>query len=63
MTASAAVARRAQANGADYTAWNAGAQVALGRHLALDLRWYDTDSHERGDAYHGRAVAAVTLRY
>jgi uncharacterized protein (TIGR02001 family) len=60
---SAALARREQENGAGYTAWNAGAQVALGRRLGLDLRWHDTDAHQRGDAYHGRAVAALTLRY
>ncbi len=62
-TASAALGRREQDGGADYTAWNAGGQVAISDRVALDLRWYDTDSHELGSAYRGQAVAAVLLRF
>jgi uncharacterized protein (TIGR02001 family) len=63
VTASAALGRREQDGGADYTAWNAGAQVAITDRVALDLRWYDTDSHELGRAYAGQAVAAISLRF
>jgi uncharacterized protein (TIGR02001 family) len=63
LTASAALGRREQDGGADYTAWNAGAQVAITDSVALDLRWYDTDSHELGRAYAGQAVAAISLKF
>ena len=31
------------------------------RKLALDLRWYDTDSHALGENYDGRLVGALTF--
>jgi hypothetical protein len=31
--------------------------------FAIDLRWYDTDSHELGDNYDGRFVAAATYSF
>lgn len=58
---SAAVANRAAENGADYNAWNLGVTHKVIENLALDVRWYDTDAHFRGDRYDGRLVAALTL--
>ena len=60
---SAAFANRAAENGADYNAWNVGVTHNLVRNLALDVRWYDTDSHFRGERYDGRLVAALTASF
>lgn len=60
---SAAVANRMAENGADYNAWNLGVNHTLTDTLALDVRWYDTDAHFRGDRYDGRLVAALTASF
>ena len=61
--ASAAIADRSADGGADYNAWNIGVKHKLVEALAVDLRWYDTDSHELGDNYDGRFVAAATYSF
>ncbi|HEX6858929.1 MAG TPA: TorF family putative porin [Caulobacteraceae bacterium] len=61
--ASAGVGRREQAKGSDYTAWNAGVRYALTKAAGLDVRWYDTDSHELGRNNEGRLVAALSLGF
>ena len=61
--ASAAVAERSADGGADYRAWNLGMKHKLADAFAIDLRWYDTDSHELGDNYDGRFVAAATYSF
>lgn len=61
--ASAAIGDRRADGGAEYGAWNAGVKHKLTDALALDLRWYDTDSHELGDNYDGRLVAAATYSF
>jgi uncharacterized protein (TIGR02001 family) len=61
--ASAAVADRSADGGADYKAWNVGVKHKLVDAFAVDLRWYDTDSHELGDNYDGRLVAAATYSF
>jgi uncharacterized protein (TIGR02001 family) len=60
---SAAYGLREQDGGADYRAWNAGVTWKATDKLALDLRWYDTDSHERGVNYDGRLFASATLAF
>jgi uncharacterized protein (TIGR02001 family) len=60
---SAAYGLREQDGGADYRAWNAGVTWNATKRLALDLRWYDTDSHERGDNYDGRVFASATVAF
>ncbi|MFT4953959.1 MAG: hypothetical protein ACI8U3_000321 [Brevundimonas sp.] len=60
---SAAFANRAAENGADYNAWNLGVNHDLTENLALDVRWFDTDAHFRGDRYDGRLVAALTASF
>ena len=60
---SAAFANRASDGGADYNAWNVGATHDLNDNLAVDVRWYDTDAHFRGERYDGRLVAALTASF
>ena len=40
-----------------------GMQHKLADAFAIDLRWSDTDSHELGDNYDGRFVAAATYSF
>jgi uncharacterized protein (TIGR02001 family) len=61
--ASAAVGTRRAHGGADYTAWNVGVKHKLTDAIALDVRWYDTDEHDLGDAYEGRLVGALTFAF
>lgn len=58
-----AVASRRAHGGADYTAWNAGVKHKFDDHIALDVRWYDTDQHVLGDKYEGRLVGALTYAF
>lgn len=61
--ATAAIGDRTADGGAEYTAWNVGVKRKLPHHLALDVRWYDTDGDSYGDAYKGRLVAALTYTF
>lgn len=61
--ASASYGLRRADGGADYDAWNVGVKHKLTDPLAIDLRWYDTDSHELGETYDGRFVAAATYSF
>ena len=63
LTVSAALGRREQDGGADYTAWNAGGTVKSTDRVGLDMRWYDTDSHELGRVYRGKVVAALAVAF
>lgn len=58
-----AVASRRAHGGADYTAWNAGVKHKFNDHIALDVRWYDTNQHDLGDNYEGRLVGALTYAF
>ncbi len=46
----------------DYLNWNIGVSYALTRRVLLDLRYSDTDAHDRGRAYGDRVVASIKLR-
>jgi uncharacterized protein (TIGR02001 family) len=48
---------------ADHTTWNAGATYAFTKHLALDLRYADTDEHELGKVYGSHFTAAVKVSF
>ena len=48
---------------ADYTTWNLGLGYALGRHLGLDLRYWDTDAHSRGSIYASRLVLSLKATF
>lgn len=58
--ASASIADRTADGGAEYAAWNLGVKHKLTDKLALDVRWYDTDSRALGENYDGRLVGALT---
>lgn len=59
--ASIAIGDRSADGGAEYVAWNAGVKRKLTDQISLDVRWYDTDGHDIGDAYEGRLVASLSL--
>jgi uncharacterized protein (TIGR02001 family) len=62
LTVSGAVGR--QSDGlADHTTWNAGAAYAFAPHVALDLRYSDTDQHDLGHIYGSHFTAAITASY
>jgi uncharacterized protein (TIGR02001 family) len=62
LTISAAGGR--QSDGlADHTTWNAGATYAFTKHLALDLRYADTDQHELGKIYDSHFTAAIKASF
>jgi uncharacterized protein (TIGR02001 family) len=48
---------------ADHTTWNAGATYAFTKHLALDLRYADTDEHELGKTYGSHYTAAIKASF
>jgi porin-like protein len=60
---SAHVGRRERGGGDDYTAFGAGISQQIGEHITAELRWHDSASSARGDAYEGRAVASLRLRF
>jgi hypothetical protein len=55
--------RRIEESGNDYTAFNLGVTQSVGRHIQLDLRWYDTAQSELGYNYRGRVVAYVRMSF
>lgn len=62
-TVSGAVGRQWVSSDFDYSTWNVGAAYALTDALALDLRYHDTDAHDFGEAYDGRAVASLKATF
>lgn len=59
VTVSGALGRQSVSSNFDYTTWNLGGTFALTDKLALDLRYHDTDQHDFGSIYQGRAVASL----
>jgi len=47
----------------DHTTWNAGATFAFTKHLALDLRYADTDEHDLGKTYGSHYTASITSAF
>jgi len=47
----------------DYTTWNVGLGFQLADHVALDLRYHDTDEHRLGKIYDSRVVGGVKLTW
>ena len=62
-TISGALGRQFVSSSFDYTTWNVGAAYALTDNLAVDLRYHDTDQHDFGDAYGGRAVSSLKATF
>ena len=54
----AAIGRREQDGGEDYSAWNAGVSYSLTSQIRTDLRYYDSDTAEPGSV-----VAAVRFTF
>jgi uncharacterized protein (TIGR02001 family) len=48
---------------ADYTTWNLGVGYALGSHLGFDLRYWDTDAHDRGSIFAARVVLGLKATF
>jgi uncharacterized protein (TIGR02001 family) len=61
--ATLALGERITDGGADYVAWNVGVRRKLSDAIALDVRWYDTNSHALGDRYDGRLVGALSYNF
>jgi len=59
LTASGALGRQTIDAGTDHTTWNAGVTYAFTKHVALDLRYADTDQHDLGKPYGSHYVAAI----
>jgi uncharacterized protein (TIGR02001 family) len=47
----------------DHITWNAGATYAITKHLALDLRYADTDEHTLGKIYGSHYTAALKVSF
>jgi uncharacterized protein (TIGR02001 family) len=62
-TISGAVGRQFVSSDFDYTTWNAGVAYALTDTLTVDVRYHDTDEHDFGDIYGGRAVASLKAAF
>ena len=60
---SAALGRREQDGGPDYTGWNAGVTYALTDALDLDLRYHDTDAAAFGEEYEDAVVARLAYAF
>jgi hypothetical protein len=59
----ASASHRERSGGDDYTAFSAGLSQQIGSHVTAELRWNDTAQSARGDAYEGRAVAMLRVRF
>jgi uncharacterized protein (TIGR02001 family) len=63
VTASAVLGRQTIERGTDYTTWNLGAGWSFAPHLALDVRYWDTDRHGLGQPYRAKLVAGVKASF
>ncbi|HYD27165.1 TorF family putative porin [Brevundimonas sp.] len=61
--ASAAIGRREQETGVDYTGYNIGLNYALTRNLEAELRWYGTDADVPGEQYADSLVAGLSFAF
>ncbi len=60
---SANLGHRHRIDGPDYTSWNAGVSTTIVPKVTLDLRWYDTNRHELGENFDGRAVVSARMGF
>jgi uncharacterized protein (TIGR02001 family) len=58
-----AVGRQTVDIGTDYTTWNLGVGFAATDHISFDLRYWDTDAHDLGSIYGGRAALTVKATF
>ena len=57
------VGHRARRLGDDYTSFNGGASATIVPKVTLDARWYDTNRHELGENFQGRAVVTARMAF
>jgi len=57
------LATRQTKDAKDYAAWNYGGSYNLSEKLGLDLRYYDTNQHKRGERYEGRTILSLTQKF
>jgi uncharacterized protein (TIGR02001 family) len=57
------VARQGPFGAADHLSWTAAIGHSFGEHLAVDLRYSDTDRHRLGDAYGGKLVGELRATF
>jgi len=60
---SGAVGRQQVKGPGDYTTWNLGIGYALGNHLGFDLRYWDTDDHDRRSSFGSRLVLGLKATF
>jgi uncharacterized protein (TIGR02001 family) len=63
LTASGAVGRQEIDAGNSFTTWNVGGGYAFDKHIAVGLRYTDTDAHDFGRLYKRHVVASVKLGF
>jgi len=49
--------------GNSYTTWNVGAGYAFNKHIAVGIRYTDTDAHDFGGLYRSHLVASEKLGF
>lgn len=59
VTVSGAVGHQWVSSDLDYVTWNLGAAWQATDHLALDLRYHDTDGHDFGQTYDSRVILSL----
>ena len=59
VTVSGAVGQQWVSSDLDYVTWNLGAAWQATDHLALDLRYHDTDGHDLGQTYDSRVILSL----
>jgi uncharacterized protein (TIGR02001 family) len=57
------IARPTVLGGGDYLTWNAGITHNIGDHLAVDVRYSDTDQHGYGQTYGSRLVGQIRASF
>ncbi len=60
---SGAIGRQQIDAGNSYTTWNAGAAYAFNKHIAVGLRYTDTNAHDFGRLYRSHLVASAKLGF
>jgi uncharacterized protein (TIGR02001 family) len=63
LSISGALGRQTVNQGTDHTTWNAGLDYSVTKNIALDLRYYDTNTHSLGDTYGAHYVAAIKVSF
>jgi uncharacterized protein (TIGR02001 family) len=63
LSVGATLGRQTVDDGTDHDTWNAGANYAFTKNIALDLRYYDTDQHRLGTTYKSHYVAALKASF